>query len=121
MSKLQVLYNGDCPICSREIAHYQSLRPVDVDFIPITKDTAHEWGLSEDEAAAQLHARLGDDTICLSGVAAFGALWRAIPRYRWLGRLMSVAPIGWLADRVYRHLLAPALFALHKRRQRKRT
>lgn len=119
MTKLEVLYNGECPICAREIAHYESLRPDGVDFIPITKENAQEWGVTVDDAAAKLHARRANTDAPLTGVAAFTALWLSLPRYRWLGRFVSLPPVNWAAAALYNWVLAPALFAMHKRRQKR--
>ena len=57
MKKLEVLYNSECPICSREIKHYERISAGDISFIEITAASALEWGLSEDQAAKQIHAR----------------------------------------------------------------
>ena len=57
MANLEVLYNDDCPICSREIKHYAGLSGDDVTFVKITEQSAADWGLTEEQAAKQIHAR----------------------------------------------------------------
>ena len=51
MADLEVLYNSECPICSREINHYKKISKNNINFIPISNETAKLWSLSEDQAA----------------------------------------------------------------------
>jgi predicted DCC family thiol-disulfide oxidoreductase YuxK len=117
MTKLEVLYNDDCPICSREIKHYRGLSGDDLTFVKITKESAADWGLTEEQAAKQIHARSnGDVTV---GVDAFVSVWQRLPYYRSLSMIVGWRPIRYITDIVYRNVLAPLLFAMHKRRQRR--
>lgn len=103
-----VYFDGACPVCSREIALYQRLsegqadRPV---FENIAADgAALPEGLGREEAMARFHVRLASGEM-VSGAAAFIALWRATPRFRLLGRIVSVPPGPWLLERAYRAFL----------------
>lgn len=119
MIKTTVLYNDTCPICSREIKHYDRLArsgDLAVTFAPLTREAA-DWGFDPDTAAKQLHVRQGDTV--LAGADAFIALWSQIPRYRWLARLCSLPVIRPAVRVVYDRIAGPMLYALHKRRQRK--
>jgi predicted DCC family thiol-disulfide oxidoreductase YuxK len=112
--KTDVLYNDTCPICSREVGHYERLTQkagVAVAYDPLDQtDTQADWGVDADTAAKRLHVR--KDGQIYSGIPAFVVLWREIPQYRWLARLISLPGI---------HALAPVLFKMHRRRmQRKR-
>ena len=49
----------------------------------------------------RFHAREGDGPL-LSGAAAFAAMWRAIPRLRWLGELARHPWPLWVLERFYR-------------------
>ncbi len=114
-----MLFNDDCPICSREIRHYDRLAQADdlpLQFEALSTSAA-DWGLDADTAAKQIHARRGDQL--LIGVPAFLALWEEIPRYRWLARLVGLPGIRHLTHVIYTYGLAPALYALHQRRQRR--
>lgn len=121
MSKIEILYNGECPICSREIAGYQ--RMSEAAALPLRFDDLHgadtlaRWGVTAEDAAKRLHVREPDGRI-VSGVDAFIVLWRALPRLQWLARIVSVPGIYWAATKLYDHVLAPALYALHRRRAR---
>ena len=115
MTNLEVLYNAECPICRREIDHYQSLSGDDVEYIKLTPDIATVWGLTEDQAAQQLHARRGGNLIV--GVDAFVAIWQRLPYFRVLALIVKFKPIKAISSVVYRLILAPLLFAAHKKRR----
>jgi predicted DCC family thiol-disulfide oxidoreductase YuxK len=117
---LRVLYNGSCPICSKEIEHYQ--RYSEGEGLPIAYDdlmteARESWTIDEDSAAKALRVRRGDQV--LVGVDAFLALWEAMPRYRLLARLVRLPVIFTVARWVYDGVMAPALFWLHQRRERR--
>lgn len=98
-----VYYDGGCPVCRREIDVYRQgpggdrLRWVDVSCEP-----ADRLGPDLDRAAAlaRLHVRLPDGRL-VSGAAAFATLWRSLPRWRWLGYLLSTRPAVAVADVAY--------------------
>ena len=115
MAKLEVLYNAECPICRREIEHYKRLSGDEVEYIKITADAATDWGLTEDQAAQQLHARRGGNLII--GVDAFVAIWQSLPYFRVIAPIVNFKPIKAFSSLVYRRILAPLLFAAHKRRR----
>ena len=107
IAPLKVFYDGGCPICSREIAFYRA-RPgaegfecVDVVNSP---EQALGPGLSREAALARMHVRLADGKL-LSGAAAFAAMWRRMPGFRLLGRLLAIPPFGAIAELGYRGFL----------------
>ena len=118
MAQLEVLYNAECPICRREIEHYKRISGDDLTYVEITADTAAAWGLSEDQAAKQLHVRRGAQISV--GVEAFVAIWRQLPYFWILAPIVSFKPIKVISSVIYRRCLAPLLFAAHKRRRRRR-
>ena len=89
-----VFFDGGCPMCRREIAHYQRLdeagriRWLDIHREP---DAVAEVGVSWETAMQRLHVRSGSGVL-YTGVPAFVAIWRELPRYRWLARLVSATP-----------------------------
>jgi predicted DCC family thiol-disulfide oxidoreductase YuxK len=100
MTDRTVIYNGACPICSREI----DLNGADLS----------PFGISHDEAARRLHVVEGGRL--LAGVDAFRALWRATPGFGWAARLAGLPGVRTAAEAVYERLLAPALYRRHLRR-----
>ena len=99
-SCMTVLYDGDCPLCRREIAVYQGLaarepvRWVDVS----TPGTA----LPNERSTllARFHVQQEDGSL-LSGAEAFLALWARLPGWRWLAFLGRVPGASWLMERTY--------------------
>ena len=119
--KMQVIYNDDCPICAREVAGYRAYaeaRALPLRFDGIDAADLAALGLTPEDAARRLH--VVQDGRLLSGVAAFVALWREMPRFRWLARLVSLPGVRQVAEVVYEGALGPALYALHRRRVRRR-
>jgi predicted DCC family thiol-disulfide oxidoreductase YuxK len=116
---LCVLYNDTCPLCRAEIETYRrqsQAAGLDLRYDPL--DRAGDWGMDADTAARRLHVR--QDGRVLSGLPAFRAIWSALPRWRWLAWLTGLPGVGWLATRIYDHILAPPLYRAHLRRQARR-
>ncbi len=120
MNTTLILYNGRCPICAAEIAHYRA-RAVNADaaltFLDLHEADLGAWSLTPDQAKRRLHARLPDGTL-VSGLAAFEAVWRNLPGLRWLARLVGLPILRPLAAIAYDRLAAPLLYHLHRRRER---
>lgn len=122
MSNTEILYNGRCPICSAEIAHYrvqaEKVR-APLTFTDLNEADLSDWALSKDQATRRIHAR--KDGQIISGFPAFLILWRDLPRMRWLVRLMSLPVLRQIADIGYNYLAAPLLYRLHLWREAKRS
>jgi predicted DCC family thiol-disulfide oxidoreductase YuxK len=101
---LTVLYDGGCPLCSREIAHYRRLAtglPIDwVDIAPLDANPA-AYGVSRLEALKVFHV-IDDRGVMHKGARGFLALWAALPRYRWLAKLCRALRAEALLDIAYR-------------------
>jgi predicted DCC family thiol-disulfide oxidoreductase YuxK len=83
MNLLIVWYDGDCPLCIREIALMRRLdRAGQIDFVNVADPNA-TCPLDRTLLLARFHAR--ENGVILSGAAAFAAMWRAIPLLRPLG------------------------------------
>ena len=116
-AETQVLYNDTCPVCRFEIDSYRRL--AEQRNLPIRFDrlvAAHVWGLTSDQAAKRLH--VSQNGQLRSGIPAFIALWSAMPRWRFVARLVALPGIHAVACFVYDHILAPMLYRAHLRRQR---
>jgi len=104
--ELTVYYDGSCPLCRREIAHYRRLRPREpVAWVDVSEpQTPLGTDLSPGAAMARFHVRRPDGTL-LSGGAAFARLWLAMPGWHWLGRLCRNRPMTVLLEAAYRTFL----------------
>lgn len=105
--KLTVFYDGDCPLCRREIGFYQRRKGAgriewrDVSALPAG---AVAKGLSKCEAMARFHV-MDADGAYFSGAEGFAKLWAALPSFRWLGLAAQVKPVLWLLERLYEWFL----------------
>lgn len=102
---LTVMFDGTCPLCRREVGIYQSLTPLEpVQWMDVSGDLT---GLTPEEQTrfmARFHVRQPDGQL-LSGAAAFVALWRTMPGWKWLGRLGALPGVTPLLEWMYRGFL----------------
>ncbi len=84
MAELLVWFDGDCPLCQREIALMRRLdRRRVIQFTDVSRGDATDCPIDRGMLLARFHAQ--EDGRVLSGAAAFAAMWRAIPVLRPLG------------------------------------
>jgi predicted DCC family thiol-disulfide oxidoreductase YuxK len=104
---LKVWWDSACPLCTREISLMKSLDSENrISFIPITKATSinNTCPIDKKTLLARFHAQEeGQDIV--DGAAAFAAMWRQIPRLRWLGNAARNGVVLWVLERVYRGFL----------------
>lgn len=117
---LTVFYNGACPICRREIAHYRHLAkdtgaPLAWCDVASDAEVLAAHGIGGDAAVRRLHAVDGRGRL-LVGIDAFTAVWERLPRWAWLARILRWRPARWLVAQLYERVAAPLLAALHRRR-----
>ena len=102
-TRLTVYYDGACPVCSREIAAYRRQPGAqDCRWIDASRCETAELGgdLSREAALARLHVRRADGSL-VAGARGFAALWQALPRTAWLGRIAAAGPMPALLDLAY--------------------
>ena len=102
-AKLQVFYDGSCPLCAREIAFYRRRQGADgICWVDVSASELPEVspGLSKDRALSRFHVRSGDGTL-VSGGAAFAELWTALPSFRALGRVFQASFLVWVLNGAY--------------------
>ncbi|MDJ0994849.1 MAG: DUF393 domain-containing protein [Dinoroseobacter sp.] len=116
-TETSVLFNGACPVCSAEIKHYETYarkQALPLRFEDLGTTDLNIWGVTQDEAARRLHVRQG--ATILSGLPAFQALWKEMPRYRWLAKTTGLPVIRQVAAATYDYVLAPLLYRWHRSR-----
>ena len=110
---MKVLYNGSCPICSKEIDHYKKYS-TNIEYEDLETILCFSaWGIDKEEAKRKLHVY--HDGVMYSGVDAFIQLWRQMPRYRFLSHLVSYPIVYPFANIVYDNLLAPILYFINRK------
>jgi predicted DCC family thiol-disulfide oxidoreductase YuxK len=114
-SQVTVWYDGDCPLCRREIAWLRRLdRREAIAFINVAEGAA--CPIDRSTLLARFHAQEAGGPM-VSGAAAFAAMWRAIPVLRPVGLMARSPPVLWVLERAYRAflLIRPRLQALARR------
>ena len=98
-----VLFDGSCPLCSREIRHYRRVRGADrIRWLDISAgDTPMPIdGIDRAAAMARFHVR---DPVGRwhGGAHGFAELWSHLRGYRHLSRLLRTLGLVPLLDRLY--------------------
>jgi predicted DCC family thiol-disulfide oxidoreductase YuxK len=109
----EVYFNGDCPVCRSEMAHYANLcassqpkfRFIDSMQRP---DEFVECGLRLEHLERRVYLREADGRI-LSGMPALVHLWSRMPEYRWLSRVLALPVLRPISALLYDHVIAPSL------------
>jgi predicted DCC family thiol-disulfide oxidoreductase YuxK len=109
----EVWFNGDCPVCSREIGAYA--RAAERRDLPLrfhdsmrSTRTLAAYGLRREHLERRLYLRDEQGRI-VSGFRAVLVLWTRIPEYRWLARVFGWPPLRAFCESLYDHLVAPGL------------
>lgn len=101
--KTTMFYDGGCPLCSKEVAHYRRIDANDnVNWLDISThpESLKQHDIAYTAAMKHLHV-LNSKGEMLRGAYAFQALWQALPRYRVLAYLVSFPGFLWMMDKVY--------------------
>lgn len=90
-SKSTLYFDGSCPLCRAEIAHY---RREDTSgalcFVDVSQtNESLPGGLTQQHAMERFHVRAGNGQL-LSGAAAFIDVWSRLPRWRWATRAAAL-------------------------------
>lgn len=116
---LTVLYDGDCPLCQREIRHVKGLSDRNGHCGLAFIDVSSDGGCAPDEKAALLarfHVQKADGSR-LSGAEAFVAMWSRLPGWRvlaWIARRPGMLPVFEMAYRFFLKI-RPRLQAVARR------
>ena len=95
----QIFFDGDCPLCKREIEFYKSIEP------PQTFEWRNLWepgaihqdsGFNKTDAMKSLHV-LDTAGRLHTGVDAFAKIWDQFPKLRWLSILIKLPVVYQLA------------------------
>jgi predicted DCC family thiol-disulfide oxidoreductase YuxK len=109
----EVWFNGDCPVCSREIGHYSKLaarQNLPLRFHDSMRSTRslELYRLRREHLERRLYLRDEQGRV-LSGFRAVLALWARMPRYHRLSRVLSWPPLRGMCETLYDLVIAPGL------------
>jgi len=110
LDKTKVLYNGSCPICSKEINHYKA-HSQDVDYQDLNNCNLDYWRVDKQTAMKRLHVEHNGNVYV--GMDAFIKLWQTMPRYKPLATLASMPGLYHLGKFTYDWILAPVLYKIN--------
>ena len=102
--QVAMFYDGACPLCSREVAHYKAIdtqhrvRWVDISASP---EVLEEIDVDVNAAMRRLQVLDCDGQVRI-GAHAFVTLWAELPAYRWLAKLLALPGILAMADFAYK-------------------
>lgn len=104
MQSVTVWFDGNCPLCRREIALMQRLdRRGAIRFLDVAAGDDGACPIDRADLLARFHAM--ENGVLLSGAAAFAAMWRAIPLLRPLGLLARNQMVLTVLENAYRQFL----------------
>ena len=107
-SKAETVYfDGQCPLCTREIQFYQRQRGAkNVNWVDVTKVGVLDlpFGLKQEDALARFHIVNANGQL-VSGGEAFSSLWLSLPAFRWAGRFFQINFLAYFLELIYRGFL----------------
>ena len=91
ISKSTIYFDGSCPLCRGEIAHYRGTdRAGALCFVDVSAtDASLPSGLTQQQAMQRFYVRAGNGKL-LSGAAAFVEVWSRLPKWRWAARAAAL-------------------------------
>lgn len=110
--KVAMLFDGGCPLCSKEVAHYRRVdKAGSVNWADIHADPSllKQYGIEYEAAMKHLHVVDTDGSI-VTGAPAFAVVWAQLPYYRHLARVVSLPGVIIVLDKLY-HWFAEKRFA----------
>ena len=107
-AELTVFFDGDCPLCRREIEFYKRRRGAErISWCDVSQaaDTSLAPGLDKEVALARFHVQTGEGEL-KDGGDAFRALWRALPLFRPFALVLGLPGLRSLLNFAYDRFLA---------------
>jgi predicted DCC family thiol-disulfide oxidoreductase YuxK len=102
-NRVQVFYDGACPICSREISFYRSLRGAGaIIWTDLSGAGQSELPRSIERiyALRRIHAIDANGQV-VSGARVFSLIWSALPQFRLLGFVSRLPLVNGALDVLY--------------------
>jgi 3-demethoxyubiquinol 3-hydroxylase len=99
---VRVLFDGSCPVCSREIAMYQGLTPrTPIAWVDVSQPGQDlPKGKSPQQLMSRFHVVTRSGEV-VDGARAFVHLWQQLPRWRYLAGLAQLPGVVQLMELAY--------------------
>ena len=104
---INVYFDGDCPLCSREINFYKKQEGADsINWIDVTESNIDKLppDLDQESAMSRFHV-ITEKGNLVSGGEAFSSLWLSLPKFEKAGRLFKYDPFATILELTYRVFL----------------
>lgn len=101
--KFLMLYDGGCPLCSREVAHYRRVdKARQVVWADIHSDPGIllQYDICYEDAMKRLHVIDANGSI-VTGARAFAIVWAQLPYYRVLAYFTRLPGAITILDKLY--------------------
>ena len=111
---MKVYFNNSCKICKAEVDLYKKEKIQEIDWVDITnnKRATEETSKNSKELLRRLHVKEGEKI--LQGAEAFLAVWKKIPKYKFLYNFFKLPIIFNLFSLLY-ELVAFFLYLKNKK------
>ena len=104
---LTVYFDGDCPMCSREVSLYKKQKgAADISWIDATKVPLDSLpsNVTREALLEKLHVSDKEGNFYIGG-NAFLKLWENLTYFRVLSKILSLTPFSWLTNKAYDRFL----------------
>ena len=111
---MKVYFNNSCKICKAEIDLYKKEKIQEIDWVDITNNYAAEKETfrNSKELLRRLHVKDGEKVV--QGAEAFLLLWKKIPKYRFLYKILKL-PIIFNLFSIFYEIVAFFLYLKNKK------
>ena len=102
-----IFFDGQCPLCSREIGFYQRQKGAEaINWVDVTRASLDDLpsNLTRENALARFHVLTARGKL-ISGGEAFSSLWLSLPTFNWIGRLFRLSFLSPILEVGYRIFL----------------
>ena len=103
-----VFFDGDCPLCSREIGFYQQQEGAKaINWVDVTKANLNDLSLdlTQEDALTRFHVVTRSGKL-VSGGEAFASLWLSLPKFHWVGQLFQISLLASILEVIYKIFLS---------------
>jgi predicted DCC family thiol-disulfide oxidoreductase YuxK len=106
MKKLEVFFDGGCPLCRKEISVYMKADKEGViNWLDVSAEQRPEaLPLPRQVLLNRFHVKKPDGTL-ISGAQGFIELWRHLPRWNWLATICATPGVPSGLEILYRGFL----------------
>ena len=111
---MKVYFNNSCKICKAEIELYKKEKIEEIDWVDITNNQVAERETSKTNKELLRRLHVIEDKKVLKGAEAFLAVWKKIPRYKFLYNFFKLPIIFNLFSFVY-EIIAFFLYLKNKK------